>query len=324
MTPARISHKSTLMATLKLTIDKRRSYDDGRYPIVFRLTSLQQSTSIKTDVKLRLKEWDSTKNKVTKVHPDHTSLNLHLKNRLLELERKLLDITFQSADAKVGELKETLLGEKKQQNLSFKEFAENEIQILKDQERFGNANCYQSAVNRLLKFIGGDITIDKITYSLIVDFDAHLIKQGICKNTVAIQMRELRALINKAIHKGLLDRNKYPFAGYKIRTEKTVSRAITIADMQKLHKEVLVPNTGMWHSRNIFFLIFNLIGISFIDLVSAYGEIKYNSVKEKSTSPQESMIYTEITSASGFNYHTSIFTELIKAVNILSEVGAIN
>lgn len=142
------------MATLKLTMDKRHTYKDGRYPIVFRLTSLSQSTYINTDVRLYNKEWDSTKNKVTKVHPDHITLNLHLKKRLFELERKLLCITFQSANMSVGELKEVLAAEKKQQNLSFKDFADKEIQLLKDQERFGNAGCYQTAVNRLLKYTG--------------------------------------------------------------------------------------------------------------------------------------------------------------------------
>jgi len=211
------------MATLKLTMDRRRAHQDGRYPIVFRLTSLSQSTSIKTEVRLHGREWDSIKNKVTKVHPDHTSLNLHLKKKFFDLERKLQDINFLNANMNVAALKEALLNDKKQKSIFFKEFADKEIQLLKDQERFGNAQAYQMAVNRLIKFAGENITLDKITYTLLVALDAQLIKDGLCKNSVAIYMREIKALINKAINKGLLDRSKYPFAGFTIRTDKTVS-----------------------------------------------------------------------------------------------------
>lgn len=108
------------MATIKLTMDRRHAYQDGRYPIVLRLTSQTKSTSIKTDVRLRLKEWDNTKNKVTKVHPEYASLNLHLKNKLFEYEKKLLDINFGNADINVGELKEALLNGAKNKTASFR------------------------------------------------------------------------------------------------------------------------------------------------------------------------------------------------------------
>ena len=63
------------MATLKLTMDKRRAYIDGRYPIVIRLTSNSKSTFIHANVRLHEKNWDALKNKVTKVHPDRICLN---------------------------------------------------------------------------------------------------------------------------------------------------------------------------------------------------------------------------------------------------------
>lgn len=36
--------------------------------------------------------------------------------------------------------------------------------------------------------------------------------------------------------------------------------------VQKIKQHPLEVGSSMWHSRNIFLLIFNLIGISFIDL----------------------------------------------------------
>src|SRR5688572_11686223 len=130
------------MATVKLTMDKRRAHNDGRYPIVIRLTFNSQSTLINTNVKLYEREWDALKNKVTKVHPDCIALNIHFKNRLLTLEKKLLELSSQTPELNVSELKKALLNNNKRKVIRFLDFADKEIQLLKDQERYGNAQCY--------------------------------------------------------------------------------------------------------------------------------------------------------------------------------------
>ena len=105
-----------------------------------------------------------------------------------------------------------------------------------------------------------------ITYSLLSDFDTQLLKEELSRNSAAVYMREIGALLNKAIHKKILEHNQYPFHSYKIKTEKTISRAVSKSELLKLLETPLEENTSRWHSTNIFFLIFNLIGISFIDL----------------------------------------------------------
>jgi len=254
------------MASFKLSMDSRRAQTHERNPIVIRLTHKGQSTSISTNVKLTPNEWDQAKGKVTKAHPDFKTLNIHLKNRLLSLEKKALELPSTFDGASAGEFKDALLNKKKVTDITFKEFASKEIQTLRDQERFGNAKSYEAALNRLTKFTGNALPLNKINYTLICDFEAHLLKDGLTKNSVAVYMREVRALLNKAIKKDLLDKATYPFNKYIIKGEKTVSRAITKDDLEKIRCQALIAGSKLWHSRNIFFLIFNLIGISFIDL----------------------------------------------------------
>jgi len=254
------------MATLKLSMDKRRPYADGRFPIIIRLTEDQKSTSISTGIRLFTLEWDYQKGKVTKNHPDSKNLNLHLKNKILELEKKALILQTASDTPSPSRVRETLLNQRKTGEITFHEFASTEIKVLRDQERFGNAKSYEAALNRLTKFTGNTLLLNKINYTLICDFEAHLLKDGLTKNSVAVYMREIRALLNKAIKKELLDKATYPFNKYIIKGEKTVSRAITKDDLEKIRAYTLVEGSKLWHSRNILFLIFNLIGISFIDL----------------------------------------------------------
>lgn len=254
------------MATIKLTMENRHPYNDGRYPIIFRLTTNQKSSSIYTEIKLYKSEWDNLKGKVTKLHPNSNELNLKIKKQQYELEKKLLELGSSIDDLTVKDLKEALLNEKKTAKITFYEFAVKEIQDQRDQERYGNADSYETAVNRLVKFTGKSILLYKITYTVISDFDIQLIKEGLSRNSVAVYMREIRALLNKAIKKELLDKNNYAFSNFKIKTEKTVSRAITKNHLEKIKSFPLEEGSKFWHCRNIFFLIFNLIGISFIDL----------------------------------------------------------
>lgn len=247
-------------------MDSRRAQTQERSPIIIRLTHKGKSTSISTKVRLKPQEWDQSKGKVTKIHEDHKNLNLFLKNKVLELEKKASQLATSPFESSVQEIKEVLLNGKKTTPVTFFEFAEKEIASLKEKEKFGNAESYQTAVNRLIKFTGKDIKLAQINYNLISDFESMLLKEHLSKNSVAVYMREIRALMNKAIKKDLIDRSSYPFSKYIIRGEKTVSRAITKDDLEKIRKHSLIEGSKLWHSRNIFFLIFNLIGISFIDL----------------------------------------------------------
>ncbi len=255
------------MATIKLTIDARRPYNDGRSPIVFRLTSGTKSTSISSGVKLLPKEWDNTKSKILKVHSDSKTLNLVLQKKLFDLEKRLLQITSNDNELNIIELKEALINTGTNKTATFYEFAKKEIKNLRDQERYGNASVYETSVNRFVKYTGKSISFKQINYNVISGFELTLLKEGVCRNTIAIYMREIRALLNISIKKGLMERVNYPFYNYRIKTEKTVSRAITKTDLVNIMELPLEENTLIWHSRNIFFLIFNLIGISFIDLI---------------------------------------------------------
>lgn len=254
------------MATIKLTIDKRRPYKDGRFPVIYRVTTNQKSTSISSGVKILKQEWDTDKSKITKLHPNSKELNLQLKKKLLEIEKRLLEATNSEPESDIQRLKHLLLNGNKTEKINFYQYACIEIQELRVKEKHGNADAYETATKRLIDFAGKELTLDKISYVLISGFDTWLSKEGLTRNSIAVYMREIRALLNKAIKKKLLSRELYPFADYKIKTEKTVNRPISQKELLTVKQYPLKEGTRLWHSRNIFFLIFNLIGISFIDL----------------------------------------------------------
>lgn len=254
------------MATLKLTLDKRRKYNDGRSPLILRLTNKGKSTSIHLGTKLYENEWDDKKLRVLKNHPNSKDLNLYLKNQLFQYEKKLLHTESQNTSTNLIELKELLIGEEEVNNKLFVQFANKQIESLKKQNRFGTAQSFQTTLNQIVKFKGNQIQFSDIDYGFIKEFDLFLSKNKVSKNGVAVYMRAFRALLNIAINLKFYDISLYPFKQFKIRTEKTVSRAVS-HDIIKLVTDVPLNNKEQEDARNIFILIFGLIGISFMDLV---------------------------------------------------------
>jgi integrase/recombinase XerD len=257
------------MATLKLTLDKRRKYTDGRSPLILRLTNQGSSTSIPTGMKVHHSEWDSNKQRVLKKHTNQQDLNLALKDMLLDYEQKLVEI-----EAKKGnhlglvELKELLVSDQSQAEVRFQDFVLDLVRHLQKQGRYGNAQSYLTASNRVVDFAGATLAIDSIDYQFLIKLESHLIETGVGVNGIAAYMRTIRAIVNSAGKLGKYDMINYPFGHYKIRTQKTVSRAESVEVIRQIANYDLPIGSDRFHARNTFLIIFGLIGISFIDLIN--------------------------------------------------------
>lgn len=253
------------MATLKLTLDKRREYRDGRSPLIIRLTAKGKSTSIHLGVKLLYSEWDSKKSKVSKSHPNFKDLNLHIKNQLLQLETTLIRVEAENTTIGLIGLKNILVG-KDEVMKDFIPFAKTQVSNLKKQNRYGTAQSYQTAINQIEAYRGKAFGFEEVDFAFIKGFESYLLQKGLSVNGVAVYMRSFRALLNIAINLNHYDISLYPFKRFKIRTERTVSRAQTAECIGELIHHV--PSTSEQRlAQKVFILIFGLIGISFMDLL---------------------------------------------------------
>ena len=263
------------MATLKLTLDKRRNYSDGRSPLIIRLTAENKTTSIHLGIKILPTEWDAKKLRVTKKHASYLELNLHLKKTILHYEKKLLGFLSFRPDASLSELKYALTVSYDTNEMLFHDFAIEQVEKLRIQGRHGNAQSYVSAINSVIKYKNKKLRLSDINYAFILEYDAHLSASGISVNGAAAYMRALRALLNRAGKLDVYNMSQYPFRSFKIRTQKTISRAIPLESIRKIAHVELDKDSKHFHARNMFTLIFGLIGISFMDLIL----LKKSSVK---------------------------------------------
>lgn len=122
---------------------------------------------------------------------------------------------------------------------------------------------YQETLNKLNLYASQCVFSD-VTLSWLRLFDSHMAKT--CEtNTRAIHMRNIRAVFNNAINEDLVSQNSYPFRKFKIKKEATIKRSLTVDQIRTLRDYPVQPHQERY--RDLFMLIFYLIGINIVDLL---------------------------------------------------------
>ena len=257
------------MASIKVLLDKRRIKKDNQYPIVIRVFHDSKSASFATGISVAEKEWDEKKCRVNRLQISHEKLNLLLKKKLIEVEEKLLDASISRDKLTLNVVRDRVHGVEEVATVGFFSYTKSLINIQLQSGKVGNVLVYECALNQLSKFVGHThYTFDDLNFNLLERFQAKLLSQGIKQNSIAVYLRTIRAIFNRAINEGVISAQLYPFRAFTIKHEKTNQRTLSESELLKIIALPLVPNTAIWHHRNYFLLSFSLIGISFIDLVN--------------------------------------------------------
>ena len=80
------------------------------------------------------------------------------------------------------------------------------------------------------------------------------------------QQRNLRAIFNRAIDEEIIPQGMYPFRRFKIKKESTPKRSLTVEELRMLRDYPCEEWQEKW--RDMFMLIFYLIGINTVDLMA--------------------------------------------------------
>ena len=154
--------------------------------------------------------------------------------------------------------------------------------VIRQTQRMGKermAEIYASALNSFIRFRdeSGDIALEHITPSLMMEYKADLERNGKCPNTLSFYMRNLRAIYNRASEEGLVD-NANPFRHIFTGVEKTVKRAVTADVVNKIRNLDLELYPPLEFARDLFMLCFYLRGMSFVDLAFLKKDDLQNNV----------------------------------------------
>ena len=122
---------------------------------------------------------------------------------------------------------------------------------------------YLHTLSKLRAFAGGcPLYIENIDRVWLHDFEASI---GGKVNSRALHLRNLRHICNFALDEELT--THYPFRKFKIRTEETLKKALTVDQLRALLTMPVEP----WQEeyRDMFWLMFLLRGINAVDLFGA-------------------------------------------------------
>jgi len=256
---------------VKLYLDKRSTSNDGRHPIKLYVNNIGKFL-ISTGYFAAEDEW-----KDGKYIGMYTPRNVILSKMIAHIENYFLSCAKMS-DKELRENIESLLFPQNK-----KKDEKNFIYYIKDfistKRKPGTILTYEQTIKKIEKF-DPDCTLETIDRKWLINFENWLAKT-MSINARSIPLRNIRAVFNYCID-GEITTN-YPFRRFSIKKEETVKRALTVEQLRMLRDYPVEPFQEKY--RDIFMLMFYLIGINLVDLFSLTykniiaGRIVYHRAK---------------------------------------------
>ena len=142
--------------------------------------------------------------------------------------------------------------------------------VAKDLKNIGKerlSETYLTSLNSFLRFRGilGDVKLEEMDSDMMLAYEAYLKACGLVPNTTSFYMRNLRAVYNRAVEKGLVE-DRMPFKHVYTGIGKTVKRAVSSKVFSRIKKLDLSADASLEQSRDLFMFSFYTRGMSFIDM----------------------------------------------------------
>lgn len=253
-----------------VSLDTRRAKKDKTYPLVLRLGHNERTTSIPIGISLLEKDWDVNTRLVRKSYEGTSSVS-RINNFIQKKKSDAMDIILKLHEN--GQLKSLSLQTLRDQianensNQSFFVFAEQQIMELIKANRIGTARSYKGLVSVLMTFHQGKgLLFQQITYAFLIKLETWHKNKGNQANGLAVYMRTIRAIYNKAIKEGLVEKDAYPFTDYKIKTTPTEKRALEWELLKKIIELELPQDHVCFNARNYFLASYIMYGMNFTDM----------------------------------------------------------
>lgn len=252
------------MVRVNIVLDKRYRMKNECYPIKIRVTRKGYTFYINTDITVKEEEWDKAAQKVVK-RRDKSTLNYRLQGRLTTIQTEIstLQLNGELRAYTNKRLQLYLSGDndrKDNQALFLSQY--NNFLLQKENPR--TVQIYEASKKHIEAYCDiENLYLQDIDINWIEEFARYLKAHGcVSANTRAIHLRNIRAILNFAYKRKIID--DYVFAQYKIEKEDTAKRSLSIGSLRLLYTAELGKRKAMY--RDIFFLLFFLMGINIVDL----------------------------------------------------------
>jgi integrase len=245
---------------------------NGEHPTVLRITKDRASKIISLGINCSKAHWKS--GEITKKHP-----NASVKNRIIlkkkEEALKIIDeFNLEGIDFTLNQFESKFRG-KKFSKVTVSEFWIEKVSDLNIAGRTGNARAYKDVYNSFFKFNKNkNLVFREITPTLLDKYETYLRSNKNTDGGIGLKMRELRALFNDAIKKGVVDEKYYPFKVYKVSKlkGKGIKKALTRDKVKLMEALNTDKNPHLIDAKNYMLFSYYMGGMNFIDVMKLKWE----------------------------------------------------
>jgi site-specific recombinase XerD len=256
------------MATVKILIRDNQN-KEGLCPIVLRITKERKVKLIALGINCHKSNWDEKSSQFNKSMPNHVQKNLVL-SKLKQKAWTIIDqFNIDEIDFTLNQFEEKFRG-RESSKITVLEFWEDKIKDLNLAGRTGNARAHHDTKNSFFRFCKNQkILFKEITVEMLDKYETHLRSTGSNDGGIGVRMRELRAVFNDAIKKGIVDEKYYPFKVYKVSKlkGKGFKKALSRDEVRLIENLDEKAYPHLVEAKHLFVFSYYTRGMNFFDMM---------------------------------------------------------
>lgn len=265
---------------------RSRPLASGLHSVILRLTHKKSKKDI--SLNLACKKSEFRKGEFTRQHPNYIKRN-QLLTQIKSIANGIID------ELLISDIPNPLLEfEKRFQRQISGEVDENDnlkvfpffnlrIEELIKSGKAGHAFIIKDTRNSLEKFSKNpELTFKEMSYSFLRSYEGFLRNRDINDSGIAFKLREIRAIYNEAIKRGIARKEDYPFTDFKVSKFKSMPdrRALTKEELLKFMNIDISRYPQLLNSYNYFKFSFYTRGMNFYDIAKlTWQNIDGNNIR---------------------------------------------
>lgn len=256
------------MTMTSIKIKFRPSTVDGKEGgIYFQIIHNRVVRQLNTEYKVFAEEWNAESESVV-IKGSRSNFLLGIQERLLwdatRLEKVVRTLETERCRFTADDM--ITMFHKLTKESSLFNFMHGVIAQLNQLGKIRTSETYTATLKSFMAFRESqDVPLDGISSDMMLLYEAHLKTRDVSMNTISFYMRNLRAVYNRAVEKGLTPQNN-PFRHVYTGVDKTIKRAIPIKAIKALKELDLSLKPSQDFARDMFMFSFYTRGMSFIDM----------------------------------------------------------
>ena len=261
------------MASIKILL-RNKPNQEGLYPVVLKIIKDRKPKVITLGISCLKKDWDKANGQFKKSEKNYLQRNRALLKKKEEALKIIDNFFLEDIDFTLNQFEAKFRG-KKSSKVTVSEFWIEKISDLNKAGRTGNARAYKDVYNSFFKFHKNkNLVFREITPILLDKYETYLRSKNNSDGGIGVKMRELRALFNDAIKKGVVDEKYYPFKIYKVSKlkGKGIKKALTRDEMKLMEALNTEENPHLIHAKNYMLFSYYMGGMNFVDMMKLKWE----------------------------------------------------